>query len=340
MKIKILITGTAGFVGFHLAKKLINTNYSIIGIDNINNYYDVELKYSRLEELGIKKSSLKNNKIVKSNKFQNLHFLKLDIANLHKLNDLIASQNINLIIHLAAQAGVRYSIENPQAYIDSNIIGFLNILESSRINKVKKLIYASSSSVYGNNSKVPFSTKDRVDSPVSLYAVTKKSNELMAYTYNNLYGINSVGVRFFTVYGPWGRPDMAYFKFTKSAFDGNEIKVYNHGDLSRDFTYIDDVIDGLNKILERMIERNDICEIFNIGNNKPTQLKSFIEIIEAKTRKNIKKRNIQMQKGDVYSTHAEIDESISKLNYNPITSIEVGLQNFVDWYKKYYNIEN
>lgn len=340
MNYKFLITGGAGFIGFHLAKKLSDLNYEIIIIDNLNDYYDPQLKISRLTELGFSKSKILDNKLVKSNKYSNLLFQKFDIIYKKNLDEFVKKNNINYIIHLAAQAGVRYSIENPQAYIDSNITGFLNILEVCKDNKIQNLVYASSSSVYGNNQNVPFSINDRVDLPASLYAITKKTNELMAYTYKQLYNINSIGVRFFTVYGPWGRPDMAYYNFTKSAFEGNEIQVYNHGKLSRDFTFIDDVINGLEKIIKRVSDSSDLCEIFNIGNNKPTELKKFISLIEKETGKIINKKNIPMQLGDVYNTHADIEESVSILDYYPKTNIEIGLKKFIEWYKKYYKIEN
>jgi UDP-glucuronate 4-epimerase len=332
---KILITGAAGFVGYHLTNLLCKNENEIIGIDNLNDYYDVNLKKDRLQQL---------------EKFENFKFVKLDLVNRNSLFDLFKKENFEYIIHLAAQAGVRYSIENPYAYIDSNISGFINILEACRNHPVKHLIYASSSSVYGANVKQPFSENDNVDHPVSLYAATKKSNELMAHTYSELYKIPTTGLRFFTVYGPWGRPDMAYFSFTKDILEGKEIKVFNNGDLERDFTYIDDIVNAIEKLIYKIPFAKPEWDrvkaepstsfapykIFNIGNNQPVKLIDFISTLENLLGKKANKKFLPMQPGDVYSTFADISKLNELIGYKPTTTIQQGLSKFVKWFEEYY----
>lgn len=322
----ILITGTAGFVGFHMAKRLSKDLPAarIIGIDNINAYYDPRLKEARLEEL---KSC------------PNVTFQKLDLADRDGMAQLFETYKPSVVIHLAAQAGVRYSIENPHAYIDSNIVGFLNILEGCRHNKVDHLLYASSSSVYGANTKVPFSTDDQVDNPVSLYAATKKSNELMAHTYAHLYGIPSTGLRFFTVYGPWGRPDMAYFKFTQAILNGKPIDIYNFGDMKRDFTYIDDIVEGIVRLMPQPPQPATGAPhaVYNIGNNQPEDLMEMISILETEIGKKAERNLLPMQPGDVYSTFADVAPLTALTGFKPTTSLKDGLHKFVEWYKGYYS---
>lgn len=321
----VLITGAAGFIGFHLAKKLLEQSITVIGFDNINDYYDIELKYARLSIL---------------EKYNNFVFIKDDLINADKVNKVFEKYKLQIVVNLAAQAGVRYSIENPSAYINSNINGFFNILEACRYNPVEHLIFASSSSVYGENRKVPFSTEDKTDKPVSLYAATKKSNELMAYAYSHLYGIPITGLRFFTVYGPYGRPDMAYFLFTKAILEDKPIKIFNNGDLYRDFTYIDDVIIGIMNLISHppYINENGIYyKLYNVGNNKPENLLYFIETLENCIGKKAKKEYCPMQAGDVLKTYADISDLIKDFNFSPNTPIKIGLSNFIDWYKHYYN---
>ena len=342
---KILITGTAGFIGFHLVNKLVQENHEIVGLDNINNYYDVNLKYARLKEAGIgqvsekKKASPKGEvssantgKRIKSHKFPNYTFVKLDLADNKAILNLFKKEKFDYVVHLAAQAGVRYSLENPHSYIDSNITGFLNILEACRNFPVKHLVFASSSSVYGANKKIPFSEEDRTDLPVSLYGVTKKSNELMASAYNHLFNIPVTGLRFFTVYGPWGRPDMAYFLFTKAIFDGKKIKVFNNGKMKRDFTYIDDIIPVINVVLTKPTSN---FTMYNIGHSKPVELGYFIKTLEEKIGKLAIKEFLPMQQGDLEETFAETNKLKKLTGFNPVTELDKGLENFVSWYKKY-----
>ena len=322
----ILVTGSAGFIGFHLSKKLLADGYNVIGIDNINDYYDVNLKYSRLKQL---------------EKYENFKFIKGDLADAKLLAKLFDSYNPNIVVNLAAQAGVRYSIDNPQVYIDSNIIGFYNILELCRNHEIEHLVFASSSSVYGMQDKVPFSTEDNVDHPVSLYAATKKSNELFAFTYSHLYNIPATGIRPFTVYGPFGRPDMAYFTFTNKILSGETIKVFNNGDMLRDFTYIDDMIEGIIKIMvsvPKENEKGDRYKIYNIGNNRPEKLAYFIEVLENELGVKAKKEFLPMHPGDVYKTYADMYPMKRDFDFVPTTSIEEGIHKFVLWYKKYFNI--
>jgi len=327
---KILVTGSAGFIGFHLIQALLKQQHTIVGIDNLNDYYDPQLKHDRLEILN------------QSGKSGNYQFFKMDLADRQGMEQLFAENQFDIVINLGAQAGVRYSIENPHAYVDSNLVGFVNILEGCRHSKVKHLVYASSSSVYGMNIKQPFSTDDRVDNPISLYAATKKSNELMAHTYSHLYDIPTTGLRFFTVYGPMGRPDMAYFSFTKKILKGETIEVFNNGEMQRDFTYIDDVIEGIERVMLRIPESKALgfsnakapYKIYNIGNNQPVSLRRFIGAIETACGKKAKENLLPMQAGDVPVTFADVDELMFDTTFKPSTSIEEGIGKFVDWYKE------
>ena len=335
---KILVTGVAGFIGFHLSKKLLDQSYQVIGIDNLNDYYDPTLKNSRLDIL------------CKENNFT---FHLLDIKNKNEVDSIFRRFKPTHVINLAAQAGVRYSIENPYAYIDSNLVGFMNILEACRNYPVEHLLYASSSSVYGGNKVAPFSTNHNVDHPVSLYAATKKSNELMAHTYSHLYGIPTTGLRFFTVYGPYGRPDMAYFSFTKDILAGKPIRIFNHGKMERDFTYIDDIVEGIVKLIDKAPipnkewdeSKDDLStsfapyKIYNIGNSNPVQLMRFINALESAIGKEAEKVYKDMQPGDVLRTYADVSDLERDINFKPSTSIEEGLKKFVDWYEGYYKVE-
>ena len=313
-------------------------------MDNINDYYNIGLKYGRLLELGISKEKAeKFDAIVCSKKYKAMFkFVRMNLEDRNALCKLFNIQNFDVVCHLAAQAGVRYSLENPETYIESNIVGFLNILECCRHHNVNHLVYASSSSVYGLNKKIPFETTDNVDHPISLYAATKKSNELMAHTYSHLYGFPTTGLRFFTVYGPWGRPDMAMFLFTEAILKGNPIKVFNHGNMERDFTYIDDITEGVVRIIEKnigeRIANKELYKLYNIGNNQSVKLMDFIEAIEQSLGLKAKKEMLPMQAGDVTATWANVDDLIKDYDYRPKTSIPEGVQKFVDWYKKYYKI--
>lgn len=340
---KILITGAAGFIGFHVAKQLLKKGYQVTGIDNINDYYDTDLKYSRLNELGIKRNEAEvYNKYCTSVNDKNFLFVRMHIEDREELPKLFNINNFDVVCNLAAQAGVRYSIENPETYIDSNIVGFLNVLECCRHHNIKHLVYASSSSVYGLNKKIPFSTDDNVDHPISLYAATKKSNELMAHTYSHLFKIPTTGLRFFTVYGPWGRPDMAMFLFTDAILKNEPIKVFNHGQMERDFTYIDDIVEGVVRILIKdpveRIKKGAFYKIYNIGNNNSVKLSEFIKEIEINLGKEAKKTMLPMQPGDVEKTWANVDQLIKDYNYSPNTSIKEGVKSFIDWFKNYYKI--
>ncbi|WP_226679217.1 NAD-dependent epimerase [Mesobacillus jeotgali] len=331
----LVVTGAAGFIGFHLSKRLLSLGYQVIGIDNLNEYYDVALKKERL-------------KLLETN--ANFTFYKIDLANQEELLSVFKNHSIDIVIHLAAQAGVRYSLTHPHSYVHSNLQGFLNILEACRHFPVEHLIYASSSSVYGANTKIPFSEKDPVDHPVSLYAASKKANELMAHTYSHLYDIPTTGLRFFTVYGPWGRPDMAYYSFTRDIIEGNPIKVFNHGDMSRDFTYIDDIVEGIVKLLHQPPNQQDgwnrekpdpsssyaPFKLYNIGNNNPVKLLDFIQILEEKIGKKAKMVFLPMQPGDVKITYADISELQKDIGFSPSTALEKGLESFVNWYKEYH----
>lgn len=330
----IFVTGVAGFIGFHLTRSLLKDGYNVIGVDNINDYYDPELKYSRLAELGLLSNDLEKIKSRQSlvSKINNFTFYKLDICNFDELNNIFVQHKVNIICHLAAQAGVRYSIINPFAYQKANSDGYLNIIECARHFNVENFVYASSSSVYGGNTKVPFSEIDPVDNPVSLYAATKKSNELVAHAYSHLYGLQTIGLRFFTVYGPWGRPDMALFLFTKAIMEDNSIDVYNFGKMVRNFTYIDDVIKGVRASLDHKCS----YEIFNIGNDKAEELLDFISEIEKNLGKKANMNMMPMQLGDVPKTIANLTHIRETLGYEPTTNIDVGIKNFVEWYRGYY----
>ena len=349
---KVLITGTAGFIGFHLANKLIARGDEVIGLDCISDYYDPNVKYGRLDYAGIDQKDIKYNKLTQSSKKANYRFIKLQLEDKDNLDNLFELEQFDSVCNLAAQAGVRYSIENPTAYIDANIIGFINILESCRNNGVKNLSYASSSSVYGLNESYPFSTFDNVDHPMSLYAATKKSNELMAHTYSHLYGISTTGLRFFTVYGPWGRPDMALFLFTKAALEGRSIDVFNYGEMLRDFTYVDDIVEGVTRIIDNPAQPNpewsgkqpdpstssSPYKIYNIGNNDPVKLMDFIEAIENALGKKIQKNMMPLQAGDVPETYANVDDLVRDLDYKPSTSVQKGIDNFVAWYREFFKV--
>lgn len=335
---KILVTGAAGFIGFHLSKTLLKQGYEVVGIDNINDYYDVNLKFDRLKELGIKKAEAEiYNNEASSETSANFKFIRMNLQDREQLPLLFKNSNFNIVCNLAAQAGVRYSIENPEAYIDSNVVGFLNLLECCRHHNIEHLVYASSSSVYGQNEKIPFDTEDNVDHPISLYAATKKSNELMAHTYSHLYGFKTTGLRFFTVYGPWGRPDMAMFLFTDAILNDRPIKVFNNGDLERDFTYIDDIVDGVFKIINNDVtELSNKYSLYNIGNSKPVKLMDFITEIEKQTGIEAKKEMLPMQPGDVSRTWADVSALIKDFGYKPSTSVAEGVGEFIQWYKQYY----
>ena len=331
---KVLVTGSAGFIGFHLAKGLLESGFDVVGIDNLNDYYDPQLKLDRLENL--------NAFVSEKNLQDSYQFTKLDISDEYALKDLFNQHDFDIVVNLAAQAGVRYSLENPNAYIVSNLIGYANILECCRHASIEHFIFASSSSVYGMNTKQPFSTSDNTDFPISLYAATKKSNELLAHSYSHLFQLPCTGLRFFTVYGPYGRPDMAYYSFTKAIHEGRSIDVFNHGDMKRDFTYIDDIVDGILKVVQKVpgpIERastNAVApfRVFNIGNNNPVPLSRFIAAIEAAMSKPAVKNMLPMQSGDVPVTYADIDDLVDEYGFHPSTSIEQGISKFVEWYLK------
>lgn len=348
---KILVTGTAGFIGYHLALKLLQRGDTVIGLDNINDYYDVNLKYARLNELGINKNELEDNKLINSKTYPNHKFVKMDLADTNSIYKLFETEKFDAVCNLAAQAGVRYSIENPHAYIDSNIKGFMNILEACRHNDIKNLSYASSSSVYGLNKSQPFKTSDHTDHPISLYAATKKSNEMMAHTYSHLYGICTTGLRFFTVYGPWGRPDMAPMLFADAILNDRAIKVFNHGNMSRDFTYVDDIVDGIIKVIDNPANSSQNFNpenpnpdsssapyrIYNIGNNAPVQLLDFIETLEKSIGIDAKKNFLPMQDGDVVSTYADTNDLMKDFGYKPDTKLSDGIEHFVKWYRGFYS---
>lgn len=329
---KVLVTGAAGFIGYYLSKRLLIYGCTVVGVDNLNDYYDVSLKQTRLDQL---------------KPYDKFRFIKMDISDKKAIDELFEAEKFDIVVNLAAQAGVRYSITNPDAYINSNIIGFFNILEACRHNPVDHLIYASSSSVYGSNKKVPYSTDDKVDNPVSLYAATKKSNELMAHAYSKLYKIPTTGLRFFTVYGPMGRPDMAYFSFTNKIVKGEKIQIFNHGDMKRDFTYIDDIVTGVVNVMAKSPDETEDgapYKVYNIGNNKPEDLLYFVETLEkclmqeGIISKPAEKEFLPMQPGDVYQTYADVDELVRDFGFKPNTSLEEGLSRFAKWYKKYYNL--
>ena len=349
---KILVTGTAGFIGYHLAKRLLDRGDEVVGLDNINDYYDLRVKYGRLEDCGIKEDSIEYNKLIKSSKYPNYSFIKLNLEDREAIDKLFREQKFDRVCNLAAQAGVRYSLTNPYAYVDSNMVGFINILEACRQNNIEHLAYASSSSVYGLNENMPFSTHDNVDHPISLYAASKKSNELMAHTYSHLFNLPTTGLRFFTVYGPWGRPDMALFLFTKAILEDKPIDVYNYGNMKRDFTYIDDIVEGVVRVIDNPPKGNENWsgknpdpssskapyKIYNIGNNNPVKLMDFIEAIEKAIGKEAKKNLLPIQPGDVPATWADVSDLIEDLGYKPATPIKDGVEKFVKWYREFYRV--
>ncbi len=350
---KILVSGTAGFIGSHLALKLLERGDEVVGVDNINDYYDVRVKYGRLQRAGIKKDEIKYNRLITSDQYPNYKFIKLNLEDRENLQKLFKDEKFDKVCNLAAQAGVRYSLTNPYAYIDSNIVGFVNLLECARHNEIKAFSYASSSSVYGLNEEQPFSTKANVDHPISLYAASKKSNELMAHVYSHLYGIPTTGLRFFTVYGPWGRPDMALYLFTKAIIEDKPIDVFNYGNMQRDFTYIDDIVQGVIKVIDNPPKGDPSWsgkqpdpssskapyKIYNIGNNNPVKLMDFIEALEKKLGKKAKKNMLSLQPGDVPSTYADVSGLIEDFNYKPQTSIQEGINRFVDWYLEFFKVK-
>ena len=336
---KILVTGSAGFIGFHLTEKLVSLGHTVTGIDNLNDYYDVNLKYARLDHSGIQREKTEYGKKTISTTLPSYTFIKLDLTDADTLFSLFSEEKFDITCNLAAQAGVRYSLENPRTYIQSNIDGFLNILESCRNNSVQHLVYASSSSVYGLNEKTPFSVSDTVDQPASLYAATKRSNELMAHVYSHLFNIPVTGLRFFTVYGPWGRPDMAYYKFADAIMNNKPIEVYNKGNMQRDFTYIDDIINGIIAAIEKIPPARPPLAIYNLGNNNPEKLMDFIETLELILGKKAEKKLLGMQAGDVPATMADIETTRHDLNWQPKTSITDGLKMFAQWFFEYNNIK-
>lgn len=347
---KYLVTGAAGFIGFHVAQYLKNRGDEVVGLDVINDYYDVNLKYARLEKSGIHREFIQKGEIVNSSLNSNYRFVQLDLSEKESLMKLFEQEKFDVVVHLAAQAGVRYSLTNPEVYIQSNISAFLNILECCRFHPVKHLVYASSSSVYGSNEKMPFSTSDSVDHPISLYAASKKSNELMAHTYSHLFGIPTTGLRFFTVYGPWGRPDMALFLFTDAILKGEPIKVFNHGKMKRDFTYIDDIVEGVVRVADRPAAPNPDFDaldpdpgsskapykIYNIGNCSPVLLMDYIHAIEKGLGKEAKMELLPLQPGDVPASHADVEDLVRDTGYKPSTPITEGVKAFTDWYLSYY----
>ncbi len=349
---KILITGAAGFIGYHLAQQLLARGDEVVGIDSLNDYYDPRLKYGRLTSAGINEADIAYNQLVVSQSQKNYRFVKLKLEDRDAINTLFAAEKFDAVCNLAAQAGVRYSLQNPMAYIDSNVVGFVNILEGCRHHGVQNLSFASSSSVYGLNQEFPFSTHHNVDHPISLYAATKKSNELMAHAYSHLFGIATTGLRFFTVYGPWGRPDMALFLFTKAALEGKPIDVFNNGDLLRDFTYIDDIVEGVVRVMDNQAKGNSgwsglqpdpssssaPYKIYNIGNNQPVKLMDFIRAIETALGKEIQKNFLPMQPGHVHCTYADVSDLVENMNYKPDTPVQKGIDKFVAWYRGFYRV--
>lgn len=347
---KILVTGTAGFIGFHLAQRLLARGDEVVGLDSINDYYDPRVKYGRLQAAGIDQQAIRDGEAVQSVTQPNYRFVKGHLEDRDLIDRLFATEKFDAVCHLAAQAGVRYSLQNPQAYIDANIVGFLNILEACRHHGVSNLSFASSSSVYGLNESLPFATSHNVDHPISLYAASKKSNELMAHTYAHLFGIRATGLRFFTVYGPWGRPDMALFLFTDAALNNRPIKVFNNGDMQRDFTYIDDIIEGVVRIIDNPARPNESWRgdapdpasssapyrVYNIGNNNPVRLLDFIDAIERAVGRTIEKEWLPMQPGDVYATYADVTDLVRDMDYRPDTDVQSGVDRFVAWYREFF----
>jgi len=350
---KILVTGTAGFIGYHVAQRLIDRGDEVVGLDSINDYYDPRIKYGRLANTGIEKDRIEYNKLIPGSTAENYSFIQLNLEDRVNIDALFNHQRFDKVCHMAAQAGVRYSLMNPRAYIDANIVGFINILEGCRHTDVKHLAYASSSSVYGLNETMPFSTRDNVDHPVSLYAASKKSNELMAHTYSHLFSLPTTGLRFFTVYGPWGRPDMALFLFTKAILEDRPIDVFNHGKMRRDFTYIDDIVEGIIRVIDHTPQGNPQWtgskpdpssskapyKVYNIGNSSPVELMDFIEAIEKALGKKAKKNMLPIQPGDVPATWAEVSDLVEDLDYQPNTPIQDGIERFITWYKEFYTLK-
>jgi len=349
---KVLITGTAGFIGFHLAQKMLLRGDEVVGLDSINDYYDLNVKYGRLAQTGIKKDAITYNQLIQSNRYPNYQFIQLQLEDADELNAIFEKNQFDTVINLAAQAGVRYSLENPRAYVESNIIGFVNVLEACRHFGIKHLSYASSSSVYGLNESMPFSVHDNVDHPISLYAASKKSNELMAHTYSHLFNLPTTGLRFFTVYGPWGRPDMALFLFTKAILEGKPINIFNEGNMSRDFTYVDDIVEGVMRVNDNPPAGNPNWSganpdpgsskapytVYNIGNNSPVKLMDFIAMIEQELGIEAKKNFMPMQAGDVAATYADVSDLIQNLDYKPQTSLNYGVKEFINWYREFYRV--
>lgn len=348
---RVLVTGTAGFIGYHLANRLLAEGWEVIGLDNINDYYDVNLKYARLAEAGIAKEKIQWGELVQSDYHPNYRFVRMHLEDARPLEELFSFGKFDAVVNLAAQAGVRYSLTNPGAYVQSNIVGFANILEACRHHGIQHLVYASSSSVYGLNENMPFSTSDNVDHPVSLYAASKKSNELMAHTYSHLFHLPTTGLRFFTVYGPWGRPDMALFLFTEAMLAGKPIKVFNHGNMLRDFTYIDDIVEGVFRVINRPPKGNPSWsgknpdpgssiapyKIYNIGNNNPVNLLDFVHAIEKALGTSAQMDLLPIQPGDVPATYADVSDLVKDFGYQPSTPLDQGIANFVNWYQTYYD---
>lgn len=349
---KILVTGTAGFIGSHLAKRLLERGDEVVGLDSINDYYDVNVKYGRLARAGIARDSITYGKLLTSSVYPGYRFIQLQLEDKAAMDTLFQDEKFDAVCNLAAQAGVRYSLQNPQAYIDSNIVGFINILEACRHTGVTNLSYASSSSVYGLNESLPFATTHNVDHPISLYAASKKSNELMAHTYSHLFGISTTGLRFFTVYGPWGRPDMALFLFTKAALEGKPIQVFNNGDMQRDFTYIDDIVEGVLRVIDNPASPDKNWsgaapnpgsssapyKVYNIGNNNPVRLMDFIQAIEKALGRTIEKEFLPLQAGDVPATYADVTDLVQDMDYQPATPVQLGIDRFVAWYREFYQV--
>ncbi|WP_276499269.1 NAD-dependent epimerase/dehydratase family protein [Pontibacter litorisediminis] len=336
---RILVTGSAGFVGHHLVQALQLHAHYVLGLDSLNSYYDPQLKYKRLEQQGFNRQHLQANTITQSVNFPNLYFTQLDISDAAALQRLFEEQQFDAVIHLAAQAGVRHSIDHPEEYVTSNLVGFANVLENCRRHRIKHLLFASSSSVYGLNAETPFQVSHRTDAPVSFYAATKKANEVMAHSYAHLYGIPTTGLRFFTVYGPWGRPDMAYYSFAKAIVEGTPIRIFNHGNMLRDFTYVDDVVQSIVQLLELKPEASPVpYNLYNIGNNKPEQLLEMVAILERLLHRKAKLDLQPMQPGDVQATFADVEELVQATGYKPRTSLEQGLEKFVDWFKAYHHV--
>jgi len=354
--LKILVTGTAGFIGYHLSKKLLDRGDEVVGLDNINDYYDINVKYGRLEDCGISVKEMMNAEpkaLIQSSKYAKYRFIRIGLEDREGMEELFRKEKFDKVVNLAAQAGVRYSLTNPHAYVTSNMVGFVNVLECSRHNNVKHLVYASSSSVYGLNESQPFSTSDNVDHPISLYAASKKANELMAHTYSHLYNLPTTGLRFFTVYGPWGRPDMALFLFTKAILENKPINVFNNGEMMRDFTYIDDIVEGIIRVTDNPPKGKPDWsganpqpgtskapyKVYNIGNNNPVKLMDFIKAIEDKLGQEADKNMLPLQAGDVPSTYADVSDLIEDMGYKPETSIKDGVGRFIDWYLDFFEVK-